>query len=365
MTDIDYVKTALSYIDPNLPRDDWVNIGMALQYELGDNLGYDVFKNWSAGSPDFSARDFESTWKSFKQGYSSFTLGTIVFFAKAGGFDPKSIKLNVERSSADVARVHAEQRRAAEKQRFIQDKKAEAARKIAVYRWNSSKRPDADNIHPYLVKKGCSKPYGPIKQYKNFLQIPAFNKDGLLTTLLSINETGFKAVIKDSVLSGSSMTIGKNTGNQDKPILLCEGWATGQSLHAASRVLIPQSGLQVVVAFNSNNLIHVARNIRTHYLDRPIIVCADNDCCNRSNVGILKANDTLDEIQDNIVMIYPEFPQEMLQEKLIKAESVPSDFNDAHLIYGLESVSDYIKDGLVKLDLKRVVEQENINTWEL
>lgn len=69
--DIEYVETCLSYIDPNLPRNDWVNIGMAIQYELGDDVGYEVFKRWSMGGESFKSRQFESTWKSFKQGYQT------------------------------------------------------------------------------------------------------------------------------------------------------------------------------------------------------------------------------------------------------------------------------------------------------
>ncbi|MCP2041131.1 hypothetical protein L1281_001725 [Neisseria sp. HSC-16F19] len=357
-TDVDYIKACLSYIDPSLPRSDWVNVGMALQFELGDNVGYQVFKEWSQQSSEFNARQFEATWKSFKQGFASFKMGTIVHYAKQGGFDPRSINIKPqERSEAERARLESERRKFDEMRRLEAREKAEAAREIATKRWSRSPAPDTANIHPYLLKKQCPHPAGPVKQYKNFLQIPAFNKEGTLTTLLSINDTGFKSIIKDSILSGSSMTIGKKGADLDKPVLLCEGWATGQSLYAASKQ-ITEEGLQVVVAFNSNNMLHVAKNIRERYPDRPILICADNDCCNQQNAGLKAAEATQKAIGDNIGIIYPEFPQELIQEKLLAEESVPTDFNDAHCLYDLDQVAAYIRTGVLELEAVRDLKDE-------
>lgn len=52
--------------------------------------------------------------------------------------------------------------------------------------------------------------------------------------------------------------------------LLCEGFATGATLHEAT-------GLPVVVAFDAGNLIHVAQAIRKHFRVERILVCADDD----------------------------------------------------------------------------------------
>lgn len=52
--------------------------------------------------------------------------------------------------------------------------------------------------------------------------------------------------------------------------LLCEGFATGATLHEAT-------GLPVVVAFDAGNLLHVAQAIRRHFRVERILVCADDD----------------------------------------------------------------------------------------
>ena len=45
MSDIDDIRSALSYIEPN-DRDDWWHIGAALKDELGEN-GFDLWDEWS------------------------------------------------------------------------------------------------------------------------------------------------------------------------------------------------------------------------------------------------------------------------------------------------------------------------------
>jgi putative DNA primase/helicase len=53
-------------------------------------------------------------------------------------------------------------------------------------------------------------------------------------------------------------------------ILLCEGFATGASLHEAT-------GLPVAVAFDAGNLLHVAKGLAAAYKGARILVCADDD----------------------------------------------------------------------------------------
>jgi putative DNA primase/helicase len=55
-----------------------------------------------------------------------------------------------------------------------------------------------------------------------------------------------------------------------KPIIICEGWATGVSIATAL-----QRG--VVVAFDAGNLLPTAKAIRSTYKATPIIIAADND----------------------------------------------------------------------------------------
>ena len=53
-------------------------------------------------------------------------------------------------------------------------------------------------------------------------------------------------------------------------ILVCEGWATGASLHEAT-------GHFTIVAFSAGNLKAIARQARKHYPGSEILICGDND----------------------------------------------------------------------------------------
>jgi putative DNA primase/helicase len=55
-----------------------------------------------------------------------------------------------------------------------------------------------------------------------------------------------------------------------EPVLVCEGYATGASLHMATSVT-------VAVAFDAGNLREVAKTMRDRFPGRPLIVCRDDD----------------------------------------------------------------------------------------
>ena len=58
----DLVRTALAYIPPNLPRDEWARVGMAIKSEFSDGAGLDLFDKWSAGDKDgYDATAVQST----------------------------------------------------------------------------------------------------------------------------------------------------------------------------------------------------------------------------------------------------------------------------------------------------------------
>ncbi len=79
----------LEYIDPNLPYDDWLKVGMALE-SIGDDLlsEWDV---WSSQGSKYQPGECEIKWRSFRG--SGITIATLVYFAKLGGFEfPKTLE---------------------------------------------------------------------------------------------------------------------------------------------------------------------------------------------------------------------------------------------------------------------------------
>lgn len=79
------LEAALLAISPDLGYDDWIQIGMALQAELGEG-GYQLWDYWSSKSAKYAGeRDTRSHWKSFG-GKAGITAKTIFKFARDAGW---------------------------------------------------------------------------------------------------------------------------------------------------------------------------------------------------------------------------------------------------------------------------------------
>jgi len=78
---------ALSYIPADLPREQWVRIGMAFHALGGD---FHTFDNWSSSAPSYKYQDCLSTWKSFKNKDDGVSGGTLFYVAKKYGWNPNA-----------------------------------------------------------------------------------------------------------------------------------------------------------------------------------------------------------------------------------------------------------------------------------
>ncbi len=148
----------------------------------------------------------------------------------------------------------------------------EAAHKAA-HIWKQSK---PVTQHPYLTKKRVLPHNAGL--YNEALVIPVLN-DSALVSLQFIDKDGNKRFLTGGKLKGSYSQLGHY--NPDKPILICEGWATGASLFEADNYL-------TYVAFSANNLKAVAGYVRSLYPLNEIIICGDND---KSGVGQIAAKE--------------------------------------------------------------------------
>lgn len=137
------------------------------------------------------------------------------------------------------------------------------ARGAANAQWEMS---DPASIHhPYLVKKGIDA--AGARQFNGFLLIPLRDDQGRIHNLQRIRADGQKRFLRGGRVQGLYASIG---GPVSDHLLVCEGWATGKSLHAAT-------ALPVAVAFSAGNLLAVAKTMRGKYPAVRITVCADND----------------------------------------------------------------------------------------
>lgn len=111
------------------------------------------------------------------------------------------------------------------------------------------------------------------------------------------------------------------------PLLICEGYATGASLHMAT-------SLCVAVAFTAGNLIPVAEAMRERYPGRQFVFCADDDWQTKNhagepwNPGIEKAENAAKLVGGRVV--FPVFSGER--------DVKWTDFNDLHVSEGLDAV---------------------------
>jgi len=119
--------------------------------------------------------------------------------------------------------------------------------------------------HFYLTHKRIE-PHN-VRLYKDALVIPILN-EGELVSLQFIDKDGNKRFLTGGKLKGSYSQLG--IYDADKPILICEGWATGASLYESTDNL-------TCVAFSAGNLNAVGVYVRSLYRHNEIIICGDND----------------------------------------------------------------------------------------
>lgn len=147
--------------------------------------------------------------------------------------------------------------------------------------------------------------------------VPCRDINGKLWNLQTIQPDGSKN-IRPNKMYGLFHWI----GDRDSPrvIYICEGYATGASIHEAT-------GRSVVCAMNAGNLPIVAKLIKDKYPKSKIVIAGDHDRFSDRNPGREKAVEAAN-LTDKIYVL-PKFRS---------LETRPTDFNDLHLLEGLEAV---------------------------
>lgn len=142
---------------------------------------------------------------------------------------------------ANAMKVKAEEQAA---HKIRHDEAADKAR----YLWSQAK--SAIN-HPYLTRKNI-KPHGVKITNDGRLIIPLFDESIEIVNIQFIGVDGAKRFLAGGRKKGCFFVI----GTKSERILICEGLATGASIHEST-------GEQVVVAFDAGNLDPVAKVIRS------------------------------------------------------------------------------------------------------
>ena len=191
------------------------------------------------------------------------------------------------------------------------------ARQRAVDLFGKS-RDTVDAKHPYLLKKKI--PALGIRQMQQTLVIPLRDPGGDLQSLQFISPDGSKKFLTGGAVQGCFHWIGVLPDAET--LLVCEGYATGVSLHLAT-------GLPVVVAFNAGNLLPVGQALQSQYPRARLVFCGDEDCWTDGNPGRTKATAAAQAL--NGFALFPDFTG-------LNAPGKPTDFNDLHTLAGLPAL---------------------------
>lgn len=341
MSDIDDIRSALSYIDSH-DRDTWWQVGAAVKDELGEN-GYDLWDEWSQRADNYDNRAAKSTWKSLKPG--SFSIGTVWKLARQNGWQPAKpyTPPSVEEQARRKAESEARRQAAEQERQQTQQRVKGTAQKI----WNSS-RP-ASLSHPYLAAKGITNPDAITglrqNEYKDNdnLIIPVLYENEIVN-LQSINQDGGKRFLAGGQVQGAYAFIGKADDVEKVGVVMAEGYATAASIYEAT-------GKPVIIAFDAGNMVAVAERLAQKLPQNvPVVIAVDNDA---SQTGIKKARQAAALLGDRATAIQPEFSMTQIQQYQ-KGKGVdekgrpplPSDFNDLHKLAGLEAVRQSFAEGV-------------------
>ena len=178
--------------------------------------------------------------------------------------------------------------------------------------------------HPYLERKGV-KPHGTKIEGDNLL-LPLRTTDGVLHSLQTIAPDGSKMFMPGGRVKGCYFAIGRPDGS----VIVCEGVATGASVHEAT-------GSAVAIAFNAGNLLDVSTALRKKYPALKIILAADDDHMTAGNPGLTKARAAALAVGGCLAT--PEFFGHDRGDR-------DSDFNDLHQLAGLAAVKAGIENAI-------------------
>ena len=223
-------------------------------------------------------------------------------------FDEKTL------SPIDKKALQDKQKQAQQQAEHERKAKAKEAAKRAREIWAGL--PDSGGSE-YLKRKKVAA-FG-IRFSRGAVVVPLTNIAKQLVGLQFIYADGTKKFLSGTPKSEAFHLIGDI--QQDKPLIIAEGYATAASLHMATHY-------PAIVAFDAGNLVKVATVIRKAYPDLPLIIAADDD---DNQKGWQCAQQASKNTQAIIAL--PTFKNKQQQ----------TDFNDLHVSEGLDTVAAQIK----------------------
>ncbi len=204
--------------------------------------------------------------------YVGFLDGLPAGFAKNNrtGVEEKWKSKGYTISAEEKAKMQAEA--AAKKEARIKETEAQHENASARVTKEASDLQQAAKQTPYLTQKGLNPTIGVLidQEGKNTF-LPAQDASGKQWSMQYIQEDGTKRFAKGSKKEGCFHTVGGHGSLDDaKAIVISEGYATAATI--SSVIDMP-----TVAAFDSGNLVPVAKALSEKYPDKPILIAGDDD----------------------------------------------------------------------------------------
>lgn len=337
---LDEVRSALSYLNED-DRDTWVRAALMLKSSFGDDAFY-IWDEWSERSDKYNIRSARNVWKSAKVG--KLTVGTLIKDARTKGWQPGPAQDETDQQRAERAQRklrHAEMAaKELEEQALYHQAVAEHCEQIwsRLYMTGASKYLGTKKINargilfareaflsviykdriateiisePAAVRKFLDdaneipyemRPFSFRHIKRGAFAVPMRDIDGKLWALQLIWPTGKKSFFYNQRKTGLMHVIGDIGtvhARGEAVICICEGYATGASIHMAMQ-------LPVIVAFDAGNLMPVAMAARALFTGAKFLFCADNDSATEGNPGVTKATEAAQAI--SAMVCVPYFP---------------------------------------------------------
>jgi putative DNA primase/helicase len=271
MADTAKAIDALHAIPPDLPRDEWVKVGMAAH---AAGLDFDTFDAWSAGAGNYDAAASRDTWRSFKPG-KGIGPGTLYRVGAEHGWrmgegKPQQRPIQAPKKVAEPPRKPAPGMSPAEV--WSRCEPATAAHSYIVAKAAAGVPLDALRVVPAgdpLRIQGES--------MAGALVVPAFAPDGSLQSLQCVTTGDTAARLKakgkkaklnlpGAPMAGASFTVGEVVPGA--PVALCEGVGTAWACWQAT-------GHPAVSCFGWGNVGKVAADLRQRDASARLVLVPD------------------------------------------------------------------------------------------
>lgn len=201
---------------------------------------------------------------------------------KRGIYETWCFKDKKELTQAERAAFAKQLEESKQRRKQAQEKRYAEARKRALTIWNGLY--PASSNHPYAKAKRMG--VTGLRQGKSGLVVPLY-QDKQISTLQFINDKGGKKFLSGGKIKGSYFI----WGNVKKPfdmVYVAEGISSGFAVHVLADYA------PVFCSMNASNLENVACSIRRKWVEKTIIIAADNDIRadnNTINTGVKYANE--------------------------------------------------------------------------